>query len=60
MPDEKIYITLARAKVFDEMIENVSDLAELLELVPEWRAGEAREIAQRMIDRQKRWVSFEQ
>lgn len=55
---EKLVITLEKAKVFDEMLENVSDLAELLELVPDWSRGEADALVRRIVDRQKGWVSI--
>ncbi len=55
----KLIIEVDRAVVFDELLENVADLAELAELVPRWCREEANEIVQRIVDRQKGWIKIE-
>lgn len=59
MAQAEFTITLKRDKVFDEMIECGHDLAEILEMIPEYRQREANPIAQRIINRLKSWVSIE-
>ena len=53
-----VKVDVYRSKAADELAENVSDLAELLDLVPSWQEAEAREIAQRILDRHKGWITI--
>ncbi len=54
----EITITVHKAKAFDEMAENFSDLGELIDLIPGWNQVEAKVIAQRIADRQLAWVTL--
>lgn len=61
MSDKKLTVTLdlKRGKVFDEMLENLSDIAELVELLPDYSRPQGENILQRVASRQKAWVSIE-
>lgn len=47
-------------KAMDDLCENKKDLLKLIELVEPWKHDEAREVAQRIIDRQIEWINISQ
>lgn len=53
----KITIDVNRAKAVDELGENIQDIRELLELIPDWQRHEAEPIARRIIKRHLSLIS---